>query len=184
VEFRELTLEQLRGRKLRFEGQESTNTVPTLREVFRQFGPALLFYLDMKNKRFEDADQIVALIEEFGLRERTILASVDPLFIAYVEHRHPRVNTALERFDFSQVWLYRLIPARWKPDYLSGLARKVTPAHVEWLEKQRLLPKRITYEADGPNYDRMLQFGIGKAIVDYDPAVHSPVLSQAMPASP
>lgn len=184
AEFRELTLEQLGRRRLRVEDRESTSTVPTLREVFRQFGPALLFYLDMKDKGFEDADQVVALIEEFGLHERTILASVDPLFISYVEHRHPRVNTALERFDFSQVWLYQLMPTRWKPDYLAGLARKVTPAHVEWLEKQRLSPKRIVYEAGGTNYERMLQSGITKAIVDYDPAVHSAVLSRTLPASP
>ena len=182
VEFRELTWDQVKGSKLLFEGKATTNSVPTLREVFQKFGQTLSFYLDMKNKGFKDADQLVALIDEFGLYDRTILASVDPLFIAYVEHKYPKVNTALERFDFFQVWLYRSIPRRWKPDYLSGLARKVTPGHVEWLKKKQLLSKRIVYEVEATNYDRMLNFGITKAIVDYDPSVHSRTLSQ--PISP
>jgi glycerophosphoryl diester phosphodiesterase len=177
-EFSELTLARVKGRKLLFAGKETTNSVPTLREVFQKFGTTLKFYLDMKNKGFKDADQIVALIDEFGLFDRTILASVDPLFVAYVEQKYPKVNTALERFDFLQVWLYRLIPKRWKPDFLSGFARKVTREHVEWLGKEQLLSKRIVYEAGGTNYDRMLNFGIAKAIVDYDPNVHPRALSQ------
>ena len=176
--FNELTWDQVKGSKLHFQGKATTNNVPTLREVFQKFGQTLRFYLDMKNKGFKDADQIVALIDEFGLYDRTILASVDPLFITYVEHKYPKVNTALERFDFFQVWLYRLIPKRWKPDYLSGLARKVTPGHVEWLKQKQLLSKRIVYDVDAADYDRMLKFGITKAIVDYDPRVHSRTLSQ------
>jgi glycerophosphoryl diester phosphodiesterase len=178
AQFRDLTLAQAREHKLRLEGKGTTNSVPTLREVFQEFGTSLRFYLDMKNKGFRDADDIVALIDEFGLYDRTILASVDPLFVAYVEHKYPRVNTALERFDFFQVWLYRLTPKRWKPDFLSGMARKVTPAHVEWLKQEHLLSKRIVYDADGTNYDWAVKFGITKAIVDYEPLVHSSVLSK------
>lgn len=179
MEFSELTLAQVKSRKLLFAGKETAFSVPTLREVFQKFGNALRFYLDMKNTGFGDADKIVALIDEFGLYDRTILASVDPLFVAYVEQRYPKVNTALERFDVFQVWLYRMIPRRWRPDYLSGFARKVTPGHVEWLKKEKLLSRRIVYESGGTNYDRMLNFGISKAIVDYDPRVHSRALSQA-----
>lgn len=183
VEFRELTWDRVKGCQLLFEGKPTTNHVPTLREVFQKFGQTLLFYLDMKNKGFKDADQLVALIDEFRLYDRTILASVDPLFITYVEHKYPKVNTALERFDFFQVWLYRAIPRRWKPDYLSGLARKVTPGHLDWLRKKQLLSKRIVYEVDATNYDRMLNAGISMAIVDYEPGVHSRTLSQPIPVS-
>ena len=182
--FNELTWDRVKGCKLLFKGKPTTNSVPTLREVFQKFGQTLRFYLDMKNKGFKDADQIVALIDEFGLYDRAILASVDPLFITYVEHNYPKVNTALERFDFFQVWLYRLMPKRWKPDYLSGFARKVTPGHVEWLKKKQLLPKRIVYEVDATNYDRMLNFGITRAIVDYDPSVHLRTLSQPITVNP
>lgn len=178
VEFSELTLERVRSCGLLFAGRETTNRVPTLREVFEKYGKRLRFYLDMKNKGFQDADRIAGLIDEFGLQDRTILASVDPLFVAYVEHHYPRVNTALERFDVFQVWLYRLIPSRWKPDYPAGLARKVTPGHVEWLRKEQLLPRRIVYEADGTDFARVLDLGITKAVVDYDPGAHSPFLSR------
>lgn len=175
--FHELTWERIQGRKLLFDGRETTNSVPALREVFQKFGPTLWFYLDMKDKQFEDADQIVALIREFGLLDRTILASVDPSFVAYVEHKHPSVNTALERFDYFQTWLYRLIPTRWKPDYLAGFAHKVTPGHVEWLKEKQLLAKRIVYEVDATNYHRMLNLGVTKAIIDYDPALHAGALA-------
>ncbi len=178
--FSELTWDRVKGCKLLFDRKATTNSVPTLREVFQKFGQTQRFYLDMKSKGFKDADQIVALIDEFGLYDRSILASVDPLFVAYTEHKYPKVNTALERFDFFQTWLYRLIPKRWKPDYLSGFAHKVTPGHVEWLKKKQLLSKRIVYEVDATNYDRMLTFGITKAIVDYDPSVHLRTLSQSI----
>jgi glycerophosphoryl diester phosphodiesterase len=176
--FSELTWDRVKGCKLLFDGRATTNSVPTLREVFQKFGETLRFYLDMKDRGFKDADQIVALIDEFGLYDQTILASVDPFFVAYVEHKYPKVNTVLERFDIFQVYLYRLIPKRWKPDYLSGLASEVTPGHVEWLKKEQLLSKRIVYSAGGTQYDRVLNLGIPKAIVDYDPSVHSRVLSQ------
>jgi len=175
VGFSELTLAQVKGGKLLSAGKETGNRVPTLREVFQTFGKTLRFYLDMKNEGFEDADKVVALIDEFGLYDRTILASVDPLFVAYVEQKYPKVNTALERFDVFQVLLYRLIPTRWKPDYLSGSARKVTSGHVEWLKKERLLSRRIVYEAGGTGYGRMRNFGITKFLVDYDPLVHTRV---------
>lgn len=176
--FGELTLAQLRAHKLQVEGRDSGHTVPTLQEVFQRLGPSLLFYLDMKDKDFEAADEVAALIDTFGMHERTVVASVDPLFIAYLEQHHPAVNTALERFDFAQVWLYRLIPSRWKPDYLAGLARKVTPQHVEWLAEEGLKSKRIVYGVDSPQYDRMIGLGIAKLIVGYDPEVHSGELSR------
>ena len=137
----------------------------------------------MKDKEFKDADQIVAMIDEFGLYDRALLASVDPTFVFYVEQKYPKVNTVLERFDFFQTWLYRLIPKRWKPDYLSGFAHKVTPGHVRWLKREGLLSKRIIYEVEATNYERMLSFGITKAIVDYDPSVHSRTLSQTNTAA-
>jgi glycerophosphoryl diester phosphodiesterase len=181
VAFSELSWDRVRGCQLLFEGKATTHRVPTLREMFQKFGKTQRFYLDMKNKGFRDADQVVALIDEFGLYDRAILASVDPFFVTYVEHSYPKVNTALERFDFFQTWLYRLIPRRWKPDYLSGFARKVTPGHVAWLKKKQLLSKRIVYEVFGADYDRMMQWGITKAIVDYDPTVHSKTLSAPIP---
>lgn len=177
AELRELTLEQLRRHRLLFEGRETVHGVITLRHALQQLGRSMLFYLDVKVRSFDDADQVAALIEELGLLDRTIVASVDPLFVAYLEHRHPRVNTALERFDFSQVWLYQLTPARWKPDYLAGLARKVSPSHVAWLQEQGLVSKRIVFGLDAALYGRMMRFGIGKAIVAYDPALHAEALA-------
>ncbi len=184
VPFKDLTLAQAQEHRLLFAGKETTNTVPTLREVFQKFGKTLRFYLDMKNKGFKDADKIVAVIDEFGLHDQTILVSVNPLFVAYVEHKYPRVNTALERFDAYQVLLYRLIPRRWKPDYLSGAARKVTPSHVEWLKQENLLAKRIVYSAQGKDYDRVRNLGIKKILVDFDPAIHSPLLSPPASLTP
>ena len=173
----DLSLAEIKEHKLLFKGQDTTNYIPTLREVFEEHGKSLLFYLDMKEKTFRDADRIAGLIAEFGLYDRCILASVDPLFIAYIEQHYPGINTALERFDTAQVWLYQLTPRRWKPDYLSGSADKVDSGHAEWLRKRHLLSKRIVYGADEGHYQRMLDLGVSKAIVDYDPKLHSKVLS-------
>ena len=183
VRFSEMSLPEIKQRRLLFQGRETTNCVPTLREVFEQHGKTLRFYLDMKEKGFRDADQIAGLIQEYGLYDRTVLASVDPLFVAYVEQRYPRINTALERFDGAQAWLYRLTPRRWKPDYLSGAANKADCEH-DWLKKNNLLSKRIVYGAEGTNYQWMLAFGIRKAIVDYDPALQAGALSDSASGAP
>jgi len=175
----DLSLAEIKKHKMLFKGQETTNYIPTLREVFEAQGKSLLFYLDMKEKSFRDADRIAALIAEFDLYDRCILASVDPLFIGYVEQHYPRINTALERFDAAQVWLYQLTPRRWKPDYLSGSADKVDSNHAEWLRKHHLISKRIVYGADEGHYQRILDLGIRKAIVDYDPKLHFKVLSES-----
>jgi hypothetical protein len=151
--------------------------VPTLRTVFSKYRHTFRFYLDMKERGFRDADQLAALLREYGLEERCIVASVDPLFVAYLEHYYPRINTALERCDAAQVWVYRLLPRRWKPDFNSGFARKVTPAHVEWLQKNGLLSQRIVYSVTETNYPDMLRFGIKKAIVDYTPGPYSSALA-------
>ena len=63
MEFSELTLAQVKDRKLLFAGKETAFSVPTLREVFQKFGNAFRFYLDMKNTGFKDADKVVALID-------------------------------------------------------------------------------------------------------------------------
>jgi glycerophosphoryl diester phosphodiesterase len=176
--FDALTLAEIKAHGLLFNGLQTSNRVPTLREVFERYGATFRFYLDMKNKGFGDADQLARLIQEFGLEDRTVVASVDPLFVAYMEHYYPRINTVLERFDAAQVWLYRLMPRRWKPDFLAGFARKVTPGHAEWLQRNQLLSARIVYDVTPANYPDMLRFGIAKAIVDYVPGVFSTALSQ------
>jgi glycerophosphoryl diester phosphodiesterase len=179
--FGELTLAEIEKRVLLFRGRETTNRVPTLRKIFEKYGRTFRFYLDMKNKGFADADQLARLIQAYGLEERTIVASVDPVFVAYMEHTYPRINTALERFDAAQVWLYRLLPSRWKPDYLSGFARKATRSHVEWLKKKHLLSSRIVYEVNQSNYQQVLETGIAKAIVNYVPGVYSAALTPPPP---
>lgn len=181
VDFGELTLAEIKKHRLRFRGQETTQHVPTLREVFEKYGHTLVFYLDMKNKGLADADLLAHLIQEYRLEERTIVASVDPVFVAYMEHKYPRINTALERFDAAQVWLYRLLPSRWKPDYLSGFARKASRSHVEWLKRKDLLSNRIVFQVNQSNYQQVLETGIAKAIVDYAPGVFSTNLSPPPP---
>ncbi len=183
VRFGDLTLAEIKQRRMLFKGQETTNYIPTLREVFEAEGKNLRFYLDMKEKKFRDADQIASLIQEFDLYDRTILASVDPLFVVYVEHKYPRINTTLERFDTAQSWLYRLIPKRWKPDYLSGDASKAD-CQQHWLKENNLLSKRIVYSVDRTTYQLTLNSGIRKAIVDNDFSLYSDSLSKQVPSYP
>jgi glycerophosphoryl diester phosphodiesterase len=175
--FSELTLAEIKGHRLLFRGRETTYHAPTLQEVFKKYGHTFRFYLDMKNKSFRDADLLARVIQEYGVEERSLVASVDPLFVAYMEHHYPRINTALERFDAAQVWLYRLTPKRWKPDFLSGSSQKASSAHVAWLGRNGLLSQRIVYDVDGRNFARVMRLGITKAVADYAPGAYSPALS-------
>jgi glycerophosphoryl diester phosphodiesterase len=175
--FGELTLAEIKSHGLLFHGRETTNHAPTLQEVFEKYGRTFRFYLDMKNKGFRDADLLAKVIQQYGVEKRSVVASVDPLFVAYMEHNYPRINTALERFDAAQVWLYRLTPKRWKPDFLSGSCLKVNSSHLAWLERNGLLSQRIVYDVNGGNFARVMQLGIAKAVVSYAPDVYFPALS-------
>ena len=84
-EIEDLTLEELKGIDVgSFKGPEFKDArVPLLRELFSAFGTRFYYDIELKVKAWdinrELSRKVVALIDEFGLRERVLVSSFNPL---------------------------------------------------------------------------------------------------------
>jgi glycerophosphoryl diester phosphodiesterase len=169
-----LTTKQIKASKLLFKNDTSKSVVMTLPELLDEYHGDFIIYLDMKLKGIPEVDELVHLIWTYDLSGSVIIANVNPLVIFYVEYNYPAIMTALEGFDAGKEWMWRLIPKDLKPDFLSGFASKVDEKHVEWLKKKDLLGSRIVYGVDSTNYQKMVDLGVKKMIVDYWPGLPIP----------
>lgn len=76
--------------------------IPTAREVFERF-PEAPYVIELKRSGQEIADALIALVREFELEDRAIIASVDGKTIRYVRETAPELLTSFsldEGFDF------------------------------------------------------------------------------------
>ena len=84
-EIEDLTLEELKGIDVgSFKGSEFRDArVPLLRELFSTFGTRFYYDIELKVKAWdinrELSRKVIALIDEFGLRERVFVSSFNPL---------------------------------------------------------------------------------------------------------
>ncbi len=165
---KDLTLQELKEFKILFNGQRTESKIVSLNEMLEKHKDDFIIYLDMKTATKKDAYQIAQTIERYNIYHSTIVADGSIFFIAYIEYFYPKINTVLEGFSGEKEWSYKFIPKKFKPDYLSGFTNKVDEAHVSWLKKNNLLKKRIVYGVNKENFNRTLDLGIKKMIIDYD----------------
>jgi hypothetical protein len=169
VEVRNATVSELKKKEIILRNcTRSDAKVPTLDEFMASDEDSTFIYLDMKSSTFEDADEIVELIRNYGREKSVILTNWDPLFIFYVEANYPEIMTALEGFDSGKEWLYELMPTDLKPDFLSGFFYKTDEDHLNWLKKNDLMDRKIIYGVDSLNYNEALDAGFMNIIIDYD----------------
>ena len=71
--------------------------VPTFREtlelVVKEADPSLLLNVEIKDQRPRVVDAAIAMLEEFGLLERSVIASFDAQTLLYVQDYYPHVKT-------------------------------------------------------------------------------------------
>lgn len=71
--------------------------VPTLRETLEcvvEYGyPELHLNVEIKDQRPDVIDATIAMLEEFGLLERSVIASFDAQSLLYVQDNYPHVKT-------------------------------------------------------------------------------------------
>jgi len=78
----------------RFEGER----IPTLEEVIATVGQELLLNIEIKNTFLSDGaleTKVVQLIEQYGLEDRVIISSFNPLALRRVKGLHPSLHVGL-----------------------------------------------------------------------------------------
>ncbi len=168
---RNLTVEQLKAQPLLHRGRVTPNYLLTLEELFRRFGDDFIIYLDMKVLNSRIMGRLVKLIRQYRLQHSVLVANINFFKLAYLEFTHPDIMTVLEGFYTPNHWLYRFIPRKFKPDFLSGFADRVDSEHIRWLRENRLLNRQIVYGVDQSNFRQVIDLGIRKIIIDYDSAM-------------
>jgi hypothetical protein len=163
-----LSTAQIKGRHVLFDSIESNSYVITLKEFLDIYKDDFIIYFDMKLKDLDDVDELVSILQSYGISGTSIIASTSGFVIFYIEYNYPGINTALEGFNSGKEWTYCLFPKNFKPDYLSSFAGKVDQKHISWLKKRDLMSYRIVYDVDSANYQRVIQMGLKNLIMDYD----------------
>ena len=167
----ETTLEQLKKARLLVDSAQTGETIHSLDEYFDAFGSRFIAYLDIKPvrgfKKYPVARKLVRLLMTHDATERTIVASYDIRFLAYLKMIHPGIRTALEGFNAGKEWMYGIIPGRYRPDFLSSFGRQVDKKHVEWITRKGLLNRRIIYDVDSTNFNALKETGLKCMIIDY-----------------
>jgi glycerophosphoryl diester phosphodiesterase len=170
----DLSTAQIKEHRLIFNNTQSGSTVITLKEMLDEYKDDFIFYFDMKLKGFDDADDLVSIIQSYGIARSSIIASTSGLIIFYIENKYPEINSALEGFNSGKEWIYCLFPKKFKPDFLSSFAGKVDEGHISWLKKRDLLSSKIVYDVDKGNYDKVVKLGLKNLIMDYDSTMRVP----------
>ncbi len=164
-----LSLAEIRQRNLLWNGDTTKFKVLTLKELLDKYQDNFIYYFDMKLGGIADIDELVHLVWSYDISKNIIIGSTSVVAVLYIEYQYPAINTALEGFHPGTQNIWYLIPKNLKPDFYSGFARHVDEEHVNWMQKNDLLQQRIVYEADSTNYQKMLDFGINKMIIDHWP---------------
>lgn len=170
----DLSVSQIKGLHVLFNGIESGSYVMTLKELMDNYKDDFIIYFDMKLKDIEDVDELVSMVQSYGISGTSVIASTSGFVVFYLEYKYPGINSVLEGFNSGKEWIYWLFPKNFKPDYLSSYAGKVDEKHMSWLRKRDLISSRIVYDVDSANYQKVIQIGLKNLIVDYDSSMAVP----------
>lgn len=147
--------------------------VLTLDECFEDFGDDLVFYVDLKLRNVVRFISISAklnkILQKHNCFDNTFVSSANPIFITYVEMFHPQINTILEGFGKTDEWFFYKIPRKFRPDYIASFVQKVKPDHINWLEENNLLSRRMVYTVRSKTFQSVEDHGIKKMVVKYGP---------------
>jgi len=147
--------------------------VLTLDECLQEFGDDLIFYVDLKLRNVARFITVSAklnkILQKHDCFNSTFISSANPIFITYVEMFHPQINTILEGFGKSDEWFFYKIPKNFRPDYIASFVQKVEPDHINWLNENNLLRRRMAYTVRSKTFQSMEEQGIKKMVVRYGP---------------
>ena len=135
--------------------------IPTLEEVLARLSDRILFNIELKKMPFanEMVDRVLQLIEAYGIQDRCLLSSFDPIAIEYARVENPHIPTGLlfdKRRDdiWRGAWPFVLPSAKLATNDLIAEAQRHDKALGTWTVNE---PKEM---------QRLLHQGIGRIITD------------------
>jgi hypothetical protein len=87
----------------------------------------------------------------------------------------PQIKTVLEGFNKGKEWTYYLIPSSLKPDYFASFFTEVDDNHLQFLNEQNLIPRKLVYGINKNNFQQAVNMGLQHLIIDYDSSLSSQI---------
>jgi glycerophosphoryl diester phosphodiesterase len=119
---------------IRFGPEYAGERIPTLRRVFEVLGENALYDIELSNYR-QPFNQLPAAVLEivtaFGLRERVLLSSFNPIALWRAKARVPEVPRGLLLMDREPGWVRQLFGAFPRSDFVQLADRLATREVIE-----------------------------------------------------
>ena len=151
--------------------------VLSLDELLRLSSDFQYLYLDFKTTNKTIADSLLVLMEMHQAYERLLIADANILFLAYLKHKMPQIKTVLEGFNKGKEWTYHLIPSSLKPDYFASFFTEVDDNHLQFLNEQNLIPRKVVYGINKNNFQQAVNMGLQHLIIDYDSSLSYQIIA-------
>jgi len=169
IDLDDQTLSELQQYPLYHNGTPSDQSILSLEDYGREYSKDFFVYLDIKrhgNDRYGYlAERIWDFISRYDLQERVFVGS-DFLFTAYLEYNYPEVHTVFSGPGGNTARVYLWVPKKFRPDFMISYADEITQKHVDWLNKNDLMNRRMVYGVTANNYDQLIRWGVPKIMVD------------------
>lgn len=174
IRLKRTTLSQLQQFPLIHNGKTSGHHVPGLEQFLGEFSNDLTIYFDIKrhgnNHYHRLTRRIYNYLNTYGLQDWTFVGG-DFLFAAYLEYKFPELHTVFTGSGDWTIIFYKCIPKNFRPDFIISYADEVTEWHLEWLQRNDLMKRRMLYGVDSSNYLQVKKWGVPKLVVEYHPVM-------------
>ena len=171
----DLMWSQIEAKAIIHNNEISEQYVLSLDELLRLSSDFQYLYLDFKTTNKTIADSLLVLMEIHQVYERLLIADANILFLAYLKHKMPQIKTVLEGFNKGKEWTYYLIPSSLKPDYFASFFSEVDDKHLQFLNEQNLMPRKVVYGINKSNFQQAVNMGLKHLIIDYDSSLSSQI---------
>ena len=164
----DLMWSEIKAKTIIHNNEISEQYVLSLDELLRLSSNFQNLYLDFKTTNKTIADSLLVLMEKYQAYERLLIADANILFLAYLKHKMPQIKTVLEGFNKGKEWTYYLIPSFLKPDYFASFFTEVDDKHLQFLNEQNLMPRKVVYGINKSNFQQAVNMGFKHLIIEYD----------------
>lgn len=154
--------------------------VPTLEQVFREFGSQLLYDLEIKNFSAPTNGlerKVIALIRRFGLEKRVLISSFNPQAIRIFRRELPEAPAMLLLIGgWAGKAEFALVGRRASPDMIGFYYREWERQSLQVCDGRKIM---VWGPETGPEVIQMAQRGVNGIIVD-DPGMARLALTAGM----
>jgi glycerophosphoryl diester phosphodiesterase len=165
-----------------FSPQFSGEPVPTLEEVFDQFGTRLLINVELTNYASPNdslVEKVVELVRKYHLEEQVIFSSFHPLNVLKVRRLLPEVPASILTLPGASGALFRSVLGRIISPH--SINPYFTDVNQSWIKKQHARERRVMVWTvnDPEEMRRLIQWEVDGIITD-DPRLARQILEESV----